>query len=182
MEQRSNPLPDGLDGSLLGFPEQGFELCEDLFDRVQVGAVGRQEDEPGTSPADGLTNGQVLVGAKIVHHDDIAGLEGRYEHLLDVGKEGLAVDGPVEHEGRRDLVVPQSREKRHCLPVAVRDLGDERPATAVPAPRARHVRFGPGLIDEDEAGGINLCLVFFPAEAAASDVGAVLLGCEQGFF
>jgi len=30
----------------------GFELCKDLLDRIEVGAIGRQEDEPGARSSD----------------------------------------------------------------------------------------------------------------------------------
>ena len=47
----------------------------------------------------------------------------RNEDLLDIGKEGLAVDGAIQNEGRGDRVVsPQRGEKRQRLPMAVRDL------------------------------------------------------------
>jgi hypothetical protein len=38
-------LPYVLEASLLGFAHDVFELGEDLFDRVEIGAVGRQEEE-----------------------------------------------------------------------------------------------------------------------------------------
>jgi len=122
------------------------------------------------------------VGAEIVHHDNVAGLQCRHENLLDVGKKGVTVDGTVEHEGRRNFVVAKRGEKGQRFPVTVRDFGDERLAAPVPAARARHVGFGPGLVDEDEASGINQGLVFFPTHAASRDVGTVLLGGVQGFF
>jgi hypothetical protein len=78
--------------------------------------------------------------------------------------------------------VSQRGEKRQRLPMAVRDLGDERLTAAAPAARAGHVGFGPGFINKDKARWVNPGLVFFPAKAAPGDVGAVLLGGEQGFF
>ena len=181
-EQRSDPFPDGVDGALLGFSEERFELGEDLFDRVQIGAVGWQKHQPRAGGAYGFADGPVLVRSKIVHDDDVARLERRDEDLLDIGKEGLAVDGAIQHEGRGDRVVSQRGEKRQRLPMAVRDLGDEWLAAAAPAARAGHVGFGAGLVDKNKTRWVNPGLVFFPAEAAPGDVGAVLLGGEQGFF
>ena len=43
-----------------GFAQQVLELGKDLLDRVQVGAVGRQEQEPGTDAADRGTDGGFL--------------------------------------------------------------------------------------------------------------------------
>jgi hypothetical protein len=48
--------------------------------------------------------------------------------------------------------------------------------------RSGHVRLRPGLIDEDEASRVYLRLMPFPPGAAACDVGAVLLCCEDDFF
>jgi hypothetical protein len=45
-----------------------------------------------------------LVGAQIVHDDDVAGGQGRRQNLLDIGEELFAVDGAVEDTGRGDAV------------------------------------------------------------------------------
>lgn len=42
-----------LDGAFFSLVEQNFELCEDLLDRIEVGAIRRQEDEPGARGTDG---------------------------------------------------------------------------------------------------------------------------------
>ena len=76
-----------------------------------------------------------FVGAEIVEHDNIVGLEGRDEELLDLGEKPLAVDRAVEHAGRVDAIVAQRSQEGRGLPVAVRDLGDEHVATA-PSRRA----------------------------------------------
>jgi hypothetical protein len=44
-----------------GFSEQVLELGEDLLDRVQVGRVGREEQQSCTGGADGLADGGPLV-------------------------------------------------------------------------------------------------------------------------
>jgi hypothetical protein len=51
-----------------------------------------------------------------------------------------------------------------------------------PSPQRRHVGFGPCLIDEDQPGRIDVAAVLAPLRAAAGDVGAVLLGCDQRLF
>jgi hypothetical protein len=37
----------GFDGALCGLAQEGLQLGEDLLDGVQVGRVGRQEDQVG---------------------------------------------------------------------------------------------------------------------------------------
>jgi hypothetical protein len=44
LEQRPDPSPGGIDGSLGGLAQQSFELSEELFDRIEVWAVGRQKN------------------------------------------------------------------------------------------------------------------------------------------
>jgi len=66
-------LPEGIDGPDSLGAEMGFRLCEGHFDRIEVGTVGRQEQDPGTSGLDGLLGGLALVGRQIVQNDDAAG-------------------------------------------------------------------------------------------------------------
>jgi hypothetical protein len=68
------------------------------------------------------------------------------------------------------------------LPMPVRRLSAQALASWPPAMGADHVGFRPGLINEDEAGRINLSLMLFPACPSARDVGPVLLGWQQRFF
>ena len=66
--------------------------------------------------------------------------------------------------------------------MAVRDRGDQaRPALLTTAPSS-HVGGGPGLVDEDEPGGIKPALVLTPLLACGGDVRARLLGRVRGFF
>ena len=51
-----------------------------------------------------------------------------------------------------------------------------------PAAQRRHIRLGPGFIDEDEAGGINPPTILQPLFASACDVGPVLFAGEQRLF
>jgi hypothetical protein len=48
------------------------ELREDLLDRIEVGAVGRQEDHVRASAPDRGASGLGLVAAQVVHDHDIA--------------------------------------------------------------------------------------------------------------
>src|SRR5207302_1868241 len=83
--------------------------------------------------------------------DDVAGLQGGDEDLLDVGPEALAVDRAVENPWRRDAVVAQGGQEGRGPPPAVRDLGVEPHAAGRPSPQRRHVGLGPGLVDDGQA-------------------------------
>ncbi len=105
------PVPGSLTGSLLGFAQQVFELREDLLDRIEIGAVGRQEPDSGPGPADHRADGFAFMAAKIVHHDDVAGLQGWDQHLRNMKAGDLAIDRPVEHEGSGDGVLSQGSQE-----------------------------------------------------------------------
>jgi hypothetical protein len=182
MEQGADASPSGFDGSLGRLAKQGLELGEDLLDWIEVRTVGRQEEQPGADSADGSAHGFALVAAEIVHNDDVARLERWYEELLDIGFEAFAVDGPIENARRVDPIMPQGRKECERLPVAVWRLPAQALSSQSPAMGAHHVGFGPGLIDEDEASGINLSLMPFPSCPSVRDVGPVLLGWQQRFF
>jgi hypothetical protein len=68
------------------------------------------------------------------------------------------------------------------LPMPVRRLPAQALPSRSPAVGTDHVGLGPGFIDEDQAGGINLSLMPFPACPSARDVGPVLLAGQQRFF
>ena len=182
VEQDADALPCGFEGSLGGFAQEQFELGEDLFDGVQVGRVGRQEDEPGPDAADRLADGGTFVTTKIVHDDDIARCKGRHEELGDVGAEALAVDRSIENARRVDPVVTESGQKGQRAPFAERGMRDEFLPTRCPAPDRRHVRLCPSLVDEDQSLRVKPALILLPLGPAPRDGVAVLLLGEQAFF
>ena len=58
-------LPEGIDGPDGFCAEISFKLGEGHFDRIEVRAVGWQEQDPCTPGSDGLLGGLALVGAKL---------------------------------------------------------------------------------------------------------------------
>jgi hypothetical protein len=182
LEESADAPPSGLDGALGSFAQKRFELGEDLLDRVEIGAVGRQEEELGAGGSDGPSHGLAFVTAEIVDNDDVARAECRHEYLLDIGQEDLAIDRPIDHTGRIDAIGTQRGQESERAPAALRRIGDQ-PFAAKAAPmRARHIGLGPGLIDEDQTSWIKPALVTLPLCAPAGDVGPILLAGAQAFF
>ena len=66
--------------------------------------------------------------------------------------------------------------------MAVRHLVDKPLAAWCPTMGARHVGLGPGLVDEDQASGIDPPLIGMPLGAAAAYIRAVLLARDQRLF
>jgi len=67
--------------ALLSHSHPVFDFGECLLDRVQIRRVWRQEPETRSGGFDGIAHGLGFVRAKIVHDNDIAGLE-RGDELL----------------------------------------------------------------------------------------------------
>ena len=63
---------------------KALNLGEGHLDGIEVGAVGRQEAQFCAGLLDRLSGGGWLLGGQIVHDDDVAGLEGRDQDLLDI--------------------------------------------------------------------------------------------------
>lgn len=102
--------------------------------------------------------------------------------MFDISGEAAAVDGSVEHAGCGDLVGPQGSDEGQGFPMPVRHFGVQfLPALAAPM-GAGHVGFGPGLVDEYQAGGIDFALMPLPALPLEGDVRSILLGGQYGFF
>jgi hypothetical protein len=66
--------------------------------------------------------------------------------------------------------------------MAMRDADTQAFAATAAAVGASHVGRSPGLIDKDQAFGIEIELAFKPSLAPLQDVGAVLLGRVRGLF
>jgi hypothetical protein len=64
----------------------------------------------------------------------------------------------------------------------MRDLVHEPLALRRPASKAGHVRLRPGLVDENQALGIDEPLIGSPARTMASYVRAILLLRDEGLF
>ena len=69
-----------LDGSFGCFSRQMFELGEDLFDWVEIGAIGRQEEQPCAGSPDRGTNGSAVVA---IQDDDVAWPKRRDENFFE---------------------------------------------------------------------------------------------------
>jgi hypothetical protein len=66
--------------------------------------------------------------------------------------------------------------------VAVRDAHAQPLAPRAAPVRARHVRRGPGLVDEHEPPGVEIGLRVEPGATLAQDIGAVLLERMSGLY
>jgi len=182
IKQGTDAPPCCFDGSFCGFPEQVFQLGEDLLDWIEVWAVGRQEQQARTSRPDCSSDGRLLVAGEVVEDDDVARPQRGAELLLDPLGEAGAIDRLIEGERCVDPVAAQGGDEGHRLPVAIRHLCVKPLTFGRPTPQRCHVGLGPGFIDEHEAGGIRPPLILLPLLAPPGDLRPQLLGGKNAFF
>jgi hypothetical protein len=159
-----------------------FDFGEDLFNRVEVWTVGRQEEQVRAFGTDSIASRFTLVTAEIVEDDDLALCQGWHKHLLDIEREEFTIDGSVDDPRGADPIVTECRDEGHGRPVAIRCCCFETLPSCAPAAKGRHVGFDPGLIDEDQARRVNLALVGLPARSFAGDIRPILFSRQNGFF
>ena len=162
--------------------EQMFEFGKDLLDRIEIWAVGWQEEQMCSLGADGVAGRSALVTAEVVENDDVALCQSGRQHLLDIEGEEFAIDGAIDDPRRADPVAAQCRDEGHGLPMAERRGCLETLPTRPPATQRRHVGFDPRLIDKDQARSVNPALMGLPAYSFTGDIGAILLGGTDRFF
>ena len=182
MEQGPDPAPRRLDGPFGRVAEQRFELGEDLFNRVEIGGIRRQEAQRSPGSLKGPPHSRAFVTAEIVHNDDVARGEGREQALLHIGEEAGAVDRAIEDTGGNNAVVAQGGHESQGLPVALRPRGNQALAARAAAVEPGHIGLGPRLINEHEPTGIEPALRTLPAGALLGDIGPLLLGGHETFF
>ena len=159
-----------------------LELGEDLFDWVEIWAVGRKEQQPCASGPDRCSDSRLFVAGEVVEDDDVTWPQRRTELLLDPLGKACAIDRLIEHEGRVDPVAAQGGDEGHRLPMAIMHLGVESLADRRPAAQRGHIGLRPCLIDKDEASGIRPVLKLLPLLPPPGHLGSQLFGGQNAFF
>src|SRR6202012_45677 len=147
-----------VDGALLGGAHPVLDLGEGLFDRIEVGGVWRQVPEPCAGCFDQAAQSTRLVAAEIVHNDDVAWQKLWDENLLNVGAEAFAVDWAVEQARCREAVTAQGAKECQRPPMTMWREATHALAFWPPSAQWGHVGLDPGLIDKDQASGIEVGL------------------------
>jgi len=94
----------------------GLQLREGHLDGVEIGAIGRQEQEPAAMGFEHLCGGIALVGCKVVEDDDGAGFQLGDQDLFDVRVKGILVHGAGDHPRSHDPITRQPRDQGLVAP------------------------------------------------------------------
>ena len=162
-----------------------LELGECHFDRVEIGTVGRKEQEPGPALLQDRLRFFALVAGKIVQNDDIARRQGRGELGLDIELEDRAVHGFVDDPGGGQSVAAQAGNEGLRAPMAKGRLGLEARADPGASAKPGHLRRGAGLVEEDQAMDVLAHMRLArcrPIMARLLDIGALGFAGLERFF
>lgn len=182
LQDATDSAQQARDGVLGGLAQVCLQFAEGHFDRIEIWRIGRQIKQPRPCCFDRLPDAGHLVDRQIVHHDDVAALEGRNKTSLHVSKKQGSIHGALKDERCGHPAQTQAAHKGDDFPVPVWRVIDEPLADRTAAAKSHHGTVGPGLIDEDQPGRVEHALLAHPASARADHVGALLLGCVQSFF
>src|SRR5215208_6165017 len=74
-------------GACLSTPKGLLDLGEGFLDRIEVGRVGRERQEAGTTRLNSGADGRVKVGLEVVGDDNLSGSERWGQTMPDVAHE-----------------------------------------------------------------------------------------------
>ena len=132
-----------------------LELGEGHFDRIEIGAVGRQEQEPAAVCLEQSRRLLALVGGQVVEDDDGSGLQFRDQDLLDVSVKGVAIHRARDHPWRDDAVAGQARDQGLVPPPPERGAPLEMQTLETPSIGAGHIRVCAGFVEKNQALGVD---------------------------
>ena len=165
-----------------GLAQVRLQFAEGHLDRIEIGRIGRQIMQCRPGRFDGFPDTGHLVDRQVVHHDNVAALEGRNKALLHISEKQGSVHGALKNERCGHPAQTQATDKGDGFPVPVRRVIDQPLADGTAAAKSHHGTVGPSLIDKDQPCRVEHALFAHPASARADYVGALLLGCVQSFF
>lgn len=142
---------EGVARSRAELAEQRLQLAPGELDRVQVGRVRRQVQHASAGGLDEPANVRSLVGADVVEHDDVAGLQLAEEDSLEEGLEDLGVRRAFDRHHGADAVHVESADHRGDGARVARDGPVRALATRRASVLAGHREVAAGLVDEDES-------------------------------
>lgn len=163
----------------------GFEFGEGHFDRIEIGTVWRQEEEPCPSLLEDGLGFFAFMAGEIIENDDITRFESWGELRLDVGLEDSAVHGAIDDPGCGQTIAPQSGDKGLSAPMSEGRMGFQALSAPRPPPQPGHFRGRAGLVDEDKPVWFlaHAGLAALPPDPAfRHHLSAFGFGCQQCFF
>jgi hypothetical protein len=162
--------------------QERFQFGEGQFDRIEIGAVGREEPNGRAHLLDRGPHRGLLVDHEVVEHDDIARSQRGHQHLFHIGEETRIVEGPIEHRGGAEPLEPERGDHRVRLPMTAGGVIMEPGAARAPAIATEQIRRHAAFIEKHVLPHIAERLPLAPVATVSRDVGPALFVGVYGFF
>lgn len=163
-------------------PDEGFQLREGQFDRIEIRTVGRQKPELSADGFDRRTHRGLFVDGQIVEDDHIAGAERGYQDLLDVGEKRRIVDRSVEDGWGGQAIEAQRGDDGVGLPMTVgRVIAQARAAQTAAVP-TQQIGRDPAFIQKQILRHMAERLPGLPLPPGRGDIRPTLLVGVYRFF
>jgi hypothetical protein len=91
------------------------------------------------------------VRTQVIHHDHVSGLQGRTQHMLDIGPEDIAVCGFFDGHGRDHATQAYGANDRHDLPATAGGGFVDAPTTLAARIESRHRGGHPAFVQKNQA-------------------------------
>ena len=177
-DQRANVI----EGAWTRRTQEGLQLRKGEFDRIEVGAVGRQEPEVGADGFDRGAHRGLFVCREVVQHDHVAGRQRRREHLLDIRQERRVIDRPVKDRRRPEAAGPQRGNHGVRLPMTAGRVIAEAGADGTAAVPTQEIGRDPTFVEEYVVAHVPQRLPAAPLPARRRDIRPALFVGVYRFF
>ena len=175
-------VADCVEAARVHLLEQAFDLGEDLFDGIEVRAIGRQVEQEHARVFKAFADTGNLVGGEIIDDNDASRL-----HFWD---QAFVQPLTEDHAGHRawqqlrgqDAIMRQPGDKSGGHPVAVWGFGEQLQSLMAPTMAARHRCVGASFINEHKTPKVEPRLRSLPKLPGQRDVRPVLLRRKYRFF
>ena len=182
LETGTEERPERLAAATAGGANEGLEFREAELDGIEVRAIGWQVPERGPGGLDGALDAGNLVGPEVVGDDDVAGVQGRHQDLVDVGAEALAIDRAVEDPRCGQPRDPPRGEKRAGLPAPAGGVVVDARAARCAAIPPKQIVGAAGFVQKHEGGDVPGRRRRVPRDPRGRDVRPIVFGWPDRFF
>jgi hypothetical protein len=181
-QRACDELADLVEGARSEGTEERFQFREDLFNGIEIRAVGRQKPEACAHLFDRIADLRLFVHGEVIEDDDITGPQCRRQHLLDVGTEAPVIDRPIEDGRCRDRVGTQGGDDGVRFPVSARRVVVQARAARTPPEAAQQIGRDTALVHKHILTGVVQRQPVAPLSTLRRDVRASLFVGVDGFF
>ena len=181
-ERLGHERGDTIEGPRSVSAEERLQFGERLFDRVEVGTVGRQEPDRRADGFNRRADLWLFMHHQVIEDDDVAGAECRRQDLFDVGEEAHIVDRAIKDCRGAESLDRQRGDHRRRLPMTTGGVVVQPSASRAAPVAPQQIRGDAALVQKDVLVGVVQRERGMPLPTLRGDVRSSLFVGVNGFF